>query len=446
MTTESSQPQPVHTTSDLPASLIMGVARAIAAQEMPYFGAAISRLIGVPVPGLRTAGMSQWGHLLYDPEQMVTWYEQAGGSQGGGIMVLAGVVGHELLHYVFDHHARRGLRDPKIWNYAADIAINQIIREAELPLPPGALYHEAFQDATGAPFPPDASADEYYDLLVASGFQPPEPQPGEGAAGACGSGAGGDPLPGEPTGYDDPEVGGMGPEAQEAFRARAAQEVQAWKASGQGGGRGSVPGGLDRWSGEFLQPKPIPFHIRAGRAVRPMLESARGRGGRNFRRPSRRQSCMMGSDAPLLAVRHSVAIVVWFAIDTSGSMSEDQLSLGLGALEQLCRETSGVSVEVFACDAGIQSKPVAVKRWQDAVAQVKGGGGTDFHPIFEMYEKTPADRRPSMICVWTDGDGAAPTQAPKGVDVLWLLTSSYGEPRTPASWGKAILVEKPAAA
>lgn len=445
MTTASS-PEVVHTTSQVPASMIMGVARAIAAQEMPYFGASISRLIALPVPGLRTAGMSQWGHLIYDPEQMLAWYEEAGGDKDGGIMVLAGVVGHELLHYVFDHHGRRGLRDPKIWNIAADIAINQILREADLPLPPGSMYHERFVDDQGNTFPPDGSADTYYDLLVASGYTPPQPQPGEAGAGACGSGAGGDPLPGEPTSYDDPEAGGMGPEAAEAFRQRAAAEVQAWKASGQAQGRGNIPGGLDRWSGDVLTPKPIPFAIRAGRTVRPLLDTARGRGGRNFRRPSRRQPCMMGSDAPLLAVRTAQSVLVWFAIDTSGSMSQDQLSLGLGALEQLCRSTAGVQVECFACDADVQSRPVPVKCWKDAVSQVKGGGGTDFHPIFDLYERTPADRRPSMICVWTDGDGAAPDHGPKGVDVLWLLTSSYGEPRTPASWGKVILVEKPAAA
>ena len=39
------------------------------------------------------------------------------------------VLAHELLHCVGDHMTRRGSRDPLLWNYAADYAINPILSD-----------------------------------------------------------------------------------------------------------------------------------------------------------------------------------------------------------------------------------------------------------------------------------------------------------------------------
>ena len=42
----------------------------------------------------------------------------------GGLLV------HELLHCALEHVARRGARDPLLWNIAADIVVNGMIRSA----------------------------------------------------------------------------------------------------------------------------------------------------------------------------------------------------------------------------------------------------------------------------------------------------------------------------
>ena len=41
---------------------------------------------------------------------------------------LIAAVCHEILHCAYNHFLRRGTRDPKKWNKAADYAINQIIK------------------------------------------------------------------------------------------------------------------------------------------------------------------------------------------------------------------------------------------------------------------------------------------------------------------------------
>ena len=45
------------------------------------------------------------------------------------------LVGHEVLHCVYNHLYRRFDRDPKIYNMAADYVINAILKEAGFVLP-----------------------------------------------------------------------------------------------------------------------------------------------------------------------------------------------------------------------------------------------------------------------------------------------------------------------
>jgi hypothetical protein len=42
---------------------------------------------------------------------------------------LEAVLAHEVLHCALGHHCRRGRRDPRPWNEAADLAINPLLVE-----------------------------------------------------------------------------------------------------------------------------------------------------------------------------------------------------------------------------------------------------------------------------------------------------------------------------
>ena len=53
---------------------------------------------------------------------------------------LESVLVHELLHCALDHMGRRGKRDARLWNIAADIVVNRMIREmAHYALPAGSV-------------------------------------------------------------------------------------------------------------------------------------------------------------------------------------------------------------------------------------------------------------------------------------------------------------------
>jgi predicted metal-dependent peptidase len=123
------------------------------------------------------------------------------------------------------------------------------------------------------------------------------------------------------------------------------------------------------------------------------------------------------------------------AVDTSGSMTEKDLSTAL-------RETRGVmkavgaSVEFCACDAQVHTLK-KVDKWEELPSLLKGGGGTDFVPVFNAVDKL--NPRPEVLVFVTDGCGPAPVTPPPGLKVIWLLVGNYRH--KPVPWGEYIEVE-----
>ena len=68
-----------------------------------------------------------------------------------------GLLLHEVLHAALLHVPRRGGREPKLWNYAADIVINGMILREGFSLPEGGL-----RDVTRE----HLSTEEVYELLM----------------------------------------------------------------------------------------------------------------------------------------------------------------------------------------------------------------------------------------------------------------------------------------
>ncbi|MCK9239915.1 MAG: hypothetical protein M0P34_06005 [Desulfocurvus sp.] len=127
-----------------------------------------------------------------------------------------GLLCHEVLHLACGHHLHRGRRDPGLWNMACDYAINPVLREAGLTLPPGFLddpaHHGRGADAIYAALA--ARHDETRAAALggrAQAAQAPAEQPDAGSPGqespAAGQGGGGG------TGDDPPRPGQDGPGA-----------------------------------------------------------------------------------------------------------------------------------------------------------------------------------------------------------------------------------------
>jgi predicted metal-dependent peptidase len=112
---------------------------------------------------------------------------------------------------------------------------------------------------------------------------------------------------------------------------------------------------------------------------------------------------------------------VMVAVDTSGSMGDDELQRCLAECEGVLRAV-GSDLQFITCDADVHTDTV-MRTWRDAARKMTGGGGTNFIPMFERaMSKRP---RPEVLIVLTDGGGPAPDEPPPGIRVVWVLCGAH---------------------
>lgn len=121
------------------------------------------------------------------------------------------------------------------------------------------------------------------------------------------------------------------------------------------------------------------------------------------------------------------------AIDTSGSISVSELSKFLGELKGILSSFDKVKVKLTFCDAKATDL-VEMEEFDTSKIQVKGGGGTDFEPVFDLVKKEDDD--PCLLVYFTDLEGDFPNEAPE-YDVLWLSTQKSKK----APFGNTIFYE-----
>ena len=134
---------------------------------------------------------------------------------------------------------------------------------------------------------------------------------------------------------------------------------------------------------------------------------------------------------------------VLFMIDTSGSMSDDQItecySEIYGAIGQFGGKLQG---KLGFFDA-VVVEPIPFEDEEEfKIIRPKGGGGTSFDIIFDYVEKEMQDEPPVSIVILTDGFAPFPHQSrANDIPVLWIINNKQSTP----PWGKIarILDEAP---
>lgn len=238
---------------------------------------------------------------------------------------------------------------------------------------------------------------------------------GEVGHGNCGSGAAGetDAIQRE---WDE-KLGKTGAERAQAVR-EFAQAVQEYEAKH---GAGSIPGGLVKWASEELKPAKVRWEQKLGTAIRGMFQEMKGDKRLWFREPNRMQAALgFGPKRPRLPATYSPKPNVAFAVDTTGSMGTAETQRALAEGEGVCR-AQGCNVFFFASEIDVTAQG-QVKSARDMIPMLKGGGGTDFRPLFREV----AAHKPQidlMIFV-TDGCGPCPVTPPDH-RMIWVLVGPY---------------------
>jgi len=342
------------------------------------------------------------------------------------------VLAHEAMHCAMGHPHRRNHRVKRRWDVACDHAVNlMLIEEGMKPPLHGILADQNFMTLSAEeiyPLIPEDTPEESFDQHLfdsdkESGASPDENErqddPDAGEAGGRG-------LEGQ---SEAEEKQGSGSQASqkpnELSPAEREELAEQWKnrlaAAAQAARQaGKLSQSMLRWVDGLLAPS-LPW-----RALLARYFAVNQRDDYSWRRPSRREG-----DA-LLPRLSSEGIEVVAAIDTSGSISDDELRQFVSELDALKGQVRA-RVTLLACDDHIaENAPWEFEPWDtmQLPSELSGGGGTDFRPVFDWVEQE--NRSPNMLVYFTDAEGDFP-RLPPNYPVIWLVKGKGAVP-----WGERV--------
>jgi predicted metal-dependent peptidase len=313
------------------------------------------------------------------------------------------LVGHEVLHVVYDHMGRRGTRDPQIWNIADDYAVNADLKRhkvGEFIKTVPCLYEQKYDGK---------AAEEIYDDLMKNvqkiSIEDLVDQMIDDHM---------DGEDGESDGDGDQEGKGKGrPKMSAEERERVRQEVkQAIINAAQSAEAGTLPKGVERLVRQHTNPV-MPWR----ELIQTNLTSAI-RSDYSWMRPSRRGWHM---DAIMPGMNPGEEIDVVVSIDMSGSISNSQAQAFLGEIGGMMDSFDGYKVHVFCFDTDTYNPKDFSSENMDLIEDYEpmGGGGTDFDCIFRYLKENAID--PKRLIVFTDGYPCGSWGDPDYCDTTWII-------------------------
>ena len=316
---------------------------------------------------------------------------------------LIGLIAHEVLHPALFHTTRRGNRDPIRWNWACDHAINLILTNSGVILPPGAVCDKKFKGM---------SAEAIYDAMGPEDL-PPEDEWNIGVVMDAGSG---------PENQKDRVKEGKSPgqglthsdiaQAEKDWQMAVAQAAQVVKSQGK------LPAGLEVFVNELLHPK-IPWAAQ----LKPFFTKLTPQ-SHTWTRPNRR---FIGQDIILPSVSFGNTGEVIVALDTSGSVSDSEFKQFTSEIICMLYNAKPEKLLVMYVDSSIHdirtftpNEPLNFKK----LAR-KGYGGTSFIPPFTYCEEH--NLNPHVLVYLTDGYGPFP-DSPSRFPTVWVINNHEVKP------------------
>ena len=169
--------------------------------------------------------------------------------------------------------------------------------------------------------------------------------------------------------------------------------------------RGTIPGEFSEILERINKIEPPKFDWKG------YIRRFAGKSTKTYTKLCRRKLNKRFEELPGLKVKKQKHILA--AIDTSGSVSNDELREFLGELYHLTK--TGAEVTIVQCDTAISFIGKFDPK-KDFV--VHGRGGTDFNPSVDRYIQNQG--KYSCLIYFTDGEAPAPDNA--GGSILWVLS------------------------
>lgn len=349
----------------------------------PFFGILALRLTLTEAPWVRTAGVDG-KRFYYNPAYIAPLTDEQ----------IRGLWGHEVMHCSNGHIWRRGERERRKWNWACDYAIDPILVQGGLKVP----------NQTINPRWAGFSAEQIYPLLP-----DPKSNPSKGGSKA-GKGDGTDQASG-----GDPRAPDYTPDKDVMLEPDAAdsdskQMMAEWKeatisAAKAAKAQGKLPGNLESLIEEMVRPR-VDW-----RSVLARFMQSASRQDYTWSRPASRH---VPRGYYLPKVESESLPPMAFIGDVSGSHI-DQAKAFFSECQSIITSLQPEKVYFLQHDTRVTDVQ-ELEAGDPLVPKVRGGGGTDFRPVFKWFKKRGIE--PACMVFCTDTYGTFPEEEPS-YPVLW---------------------------
>ncbi len=327
---------------------------------------------------------------------------------------LMGVITHEICHIILWHLPRRQGRDFERFNQAADYAANALIHEeidsiGKLELPDDHLYKKEWENKIAEwiynQIPPGECGGGIgtMDSHDSWGNWKSENGDGDSKDGSSGN---------QPQDGDGKIDGLSGQSAMEQeWRNRVAQ------ASNQARMQGKLADHIKRIIDDVLQPQ-----LDWASILRDMITSC-AKSDYRLNHPNKKH-LWRGFILPGIT-GEEIRIAV--AVDTSGSISEQEIAEFMAEIHGICQTYSDYTIYAISCDAAVHQRE-ELHPFDEIPLLSVGGGGTDFRPVFKECDDLFVQGKDFTTLVYfTDLYGTFPDRAPE-YSVIWLSVSDQTPP------------------
>jgi len=265
----------------------------------------------------------------------------------------------------------------RIWNFATDYVINQMLVDSGFEFIKGGLLDKQYKAM---------SSYEVYDLLV------PKPESEL------------------PQGFEE-DFEEMPTDPEQAKAIAEAVKDTIIKASIQAkleNQAGTIPGEVEIFLDKLVSPK-LPWHRILANCLNSFAQD-----DHTFSRPNRRYM-----PDHYMPTRYSAAIgEIAVAVDLSGSITQTEADIFISEIHSIHNMVKPSKTHVVGFDTEITMEAFIQNRADLLKLKFIGGGGTLIQPVYE-WAKT---HKPKILIIFTDGYfDTADEEIPRGIPIFWVI-------------------------
>lgn len=321
-------------------------------------------------------------HLFINPDKFLAL------SDDEQVFLLA----HETLHVAYLHMVRLGNRNPLVFNMAADYVINLELVNQGFKFIEGGLIDSSYSGL---------STEEVYDLLIKEDDKQPQS-----------NSMGNDVIYGSSNSVESEQISHeiQGKIMQAALTAEQAEQI------------GSIPSSVKRYLEKLLKPK-VNWKVVLRRFFNDLDVQET-----SWNRPKKKYLPMY-----LPTRRSNKLSSISIAIDTSGSITQNQFNQFITEISAIFRFLQPKDLEIIQFDYGIRAIDTVKNVNQLKAVNFVGGGGTSVMEVIQRFIDKPS----KALVIITDGYLSTDLPKPNN-PVIWAI---FNNPDFKPPFGQCIYFE-----